>query len=206
MPYNIGLNDVVIMLACNDPNNGVHTGRCDAIEILTDWQDSDPLLKLEGAAWRCSLVADTDRVWPDGERFEGILHFGKLSLPWRDAKSYVGNWCWDAVVVPVSDAARLIATLWQSPRWDIEEGEQSLFDAWKARTTRPGLTATQQWEVLLRHQTVERGLAPFRGDAGQSARRGDGGGLDNGHCHYTPEHLSPALWSLPAGTVPHSLR
>ena len=147
--------NVVVMLACNDPDNGVHTGYCDAVELLPRWRDGDPLLKLDGVPWRCQCQAITakERVWCAGTGYEGLLRFGRLRVPYLDAQSWVGNWCWDAVVLHVEHAAILVATLCASPRWGIEEGASVLYDAWQA-----GLKTAGEWEALLRTELAAVGV------------------------------------------------
>ena len=154
VPYHGDCPEIVVMLACNDHRNGLPTGKCDAVQFLTDWQAGAPVLKLDGGPWRCRLIADTDRVWPDGGRYEGVLQFGRLALPWKNATSWVGNWCWEAVTLAVEQAAILVATLCASPRWGLEAAAMELYDAWVA-----GLQDAGQWEVLLRSEREKREVA-----------------------------------------------
>jgi hypothetical protein len=136
-------HSIVLLLACNDPDNGLHTGRCDCIEVLSSWCD-EPLLKLQGSAWRCALLAC------DNGPYEGVLQFGRLRLPWSNAKTWYGNWCWDVVKVPLEAAAHLLATLQQSKWWDVEEGDTCLFEAWRGEKL-----DKNAWMILLQ-QTKEQ--------------------------------------------------
>ena len=123
---------MLLMLCCNNPDNGMHTGRCDSIEVFASVKDSDPLLKLHGSSWRCVR----DGSW---------LKIGHQRLFCTGYKEWVGNWCWDAAHVPATfDVARLLVALQRSPLWDAETGVMLLYDAWKKQNL-----AIQEWQHLL---------------------------------------------------------
>mgnify|MGYP001586949662 FL=1 len=124
---------MLLKLRCNDPANGIHTGRCDGIEIFTSEKHPDALLELHGTAWRCHRE---EVSW---------LIFGRQRLLIRRYKAWVGNWCWDAAIVPaVFDIANLLVALQRSTYWDVESGDSKLFDTWHARAAK-----RQTWERLL---------------------------------------------------------
>ena len=125
---------MLLMLACNDPKNGMHTGRCDSIEILASAKSPDALLELHGDSWRCVR----DGSW---------LKIGHQRLFCAGYKEWVGNWCWDAAYVPATiDVARLLVALQRSPLWDVEAGDTLLYDAWKKRNL-----DVQEWQHVLEH-------------------------------------------------------
>ena len=127
---------MLLMLCCNDPTNGMHTGQCNSIEVFASAKSSPVLLELHGNAWCCVH----DGSW---------LKIGHQRLFCADYKTWVGNWCWDAAHVPaVSDMARLLVVLQRSRYWDVEAGNTLLYDAWKKRNI-----TTQEWQRLL-EQTV----------------------------------------------------
>ena len=123
---------MLLMLCCNDPANGMHTGRCDSIEVLASAKSSPVLLELHGNASRCV-------------RNGSWLRIGHQRLFCANYKEWVGNWCWDAAHIPAtSDVAQLLVALQRSPYWDVEAGATLLHDAWQKRNL-----ALQEWQHLL---------------------------------------------------------
>lgn len=102
-----------LMLACNDPATGTHTGQVDQIEI------SDYILQAEGPPISCSH--------PEPGKLELADHI-------YDAKSYgewAGNWCWDCATLPSAAVARILERL-REMGWAIIEAETSLFEKWQS--------------------------------------------------------------------------
>jgi len=86
---------MLLMLCVNDHRNGVFTGRCrsisladpDHLTIESPWLDS---------ALKCRLDY-------------GVFGLGKSALwPHDGLQEWVGNWCWNAVVVEPETAAHVI--------------------------------------------------------------------------------------------------
>jgi hypothetical protein len=86
---------VVVALCCNDSDNGLPTGHVSAVECdgceLTgpNWNGRGPVVRY-----------NADRV-----------KIGRHWYPVYHHQMWWGNWCWDAVWMPVADARLLLARL-----------------------------------------------------------------------------------------------
>lgn len=88
-----------VMIQVNDHRNGNYCGRCGGIHIA-DFIDLEPHVLPEP---RCTLR---------GERFS--IHRKPFTI--RGHSHWVGNWCWDSIMLTWPDAASLIAHV-LSQRW-----------------------------------------------------------------------------------------
>jgi hypothetical protein len=108
------MNEIQIMMATNDPDNGNFTGRCDAIDIAAP-----------GAEIVMELRSDRPlSVTRLGRR---NLRLGHTSQRILGYSTWVGNWCWDMVTVDVRTAVKIINYLRQRG-WQCEAGERELYD------------------------------------------------------------------------------
>lgn len=114
-------------MACNNPDNGIHTGQVESIQVFGA-DDVDPMLMLTGPSARC-------RVWRSTKasklRFLRLGHIPAIRV--LSYATWVGNWCWDAALVSDADAAKVANYLrrrgWQNEggwidvgkKWDSEE-------------------------------------------------------------------------------------
>lgn len=106
---------IVFMMACNNPDNGVHQGWADHFTFEVGWE---PTLELEGQRIAVRLEGDQLRV---SRRKFHIQNYGE----------WVGNWCWDAAKMDVATALDLIAYLQSMKKFQCISGFSDIFDAWK---------------------------------------------------------------------------
>lgn len=85
---------VRVGFACNDGDNGLFTGKVEAISISRGGESLD----LELQKGRASPLRVSD---------DFILIF-RLKFETFGSKFWVGNWCWDEYVLALPDAARLL--------------------------------------------------------------------------------------------------
>lgn len=113
---------ISLHLACNDPDNGNHTGQVDSIQFYGS-DNLDPMLMLHGRALRCV-------PWRSGggkTRFLRLGHFPAIRMP--GYATWVGNWCWDAALISDDDAAK-IANYLRKRGWHNEGGWVEMGDKW----------------------------------------------------------------------------
>lgn len=113
---------VKLMLAVNDPDNGDFSGQVRAVEVV-DRRGGDIYIGLESSFWDW---APPCRLWPEGE-----LQIGRRRFPILGHLSWVGNWCWDLVIVTAWTAARIFNWLRLQGYWSIDVGEHSMFEKWQ---------------------------------------------------------------------------
>lgn len=85
---------VRVGFACNDGDNGLFTGKVEAISISRAGESLDLELQ-KGRASPLTAGEDWIRIF-------------RLKLETFGSKRWVGNWCWDEYVLAVPDAARLL--------------------------------------------------------------------------------------------------
>jgi len=126
------MKHIMVMLAVNDHRNGDHVGRLRAIKF-SQRGESTPLLALDSYYLNsdgsrvypaCSYNQQTKRVQIGARRFEVMTYF-----------NWVGNWCWDAVIVQPEVAARLFNYLcWcYHSKFSAEGGTELFGELWKTR-------------------------------------------------------------------------
>jgi len=94
-------------LAANDYRNGQPSGKTDRIEI-------EDFLQMEGPSVSCTI--DRNKLEIDG------LHFNL-----KGYRTWVGNWCWDSVLLESAHVAKIINHL-LNKSWSVFEAEANLFD------------------------------------------------------------------------------
>lgn len=104
----------LLTFACNNPNNGMDTGKVDAISF-----GSADTLELYGKTLRLRQVDDHH------------IRIGHITLPHKGYRTWVGNWCWDGAWVETEDAARLLRYL-RLHGWECESGEVGLVEKFEA--------------------------------------------------------------------------
>lgn len=102
-----------IMLAVNDPDNGIETGYVRAI-------DFDDLLSV----WAYDPVMTCRCVGNDK------LRLGRRVFPIQGYTTWVGNWCWDAVSVDIETANAIAEHIRKSGKFSPEQGVIEVWDAW----------------------------------------------------------------------------
>ena len=121
-------NEVDIMLAVNEPRNGLPRHTVDYVHI------GDELLEMEGPPLQ----------W--GKTRVGVLNIASSprqpltsyhSFELKGYQQWAGNWCWDRAVIRVEHLPRFLRVL-KDAGWDCISGEASLFEMWK-RDEVPGI-------------------------------------------------------------------
>lgn len=90
---------VTVSLACNDARNGSYVGHTEAVDFDA-WPDGHHI----------SLRGRRLRVVFSG-RGGKSLRVGRRWFDGDNRARWVGNWCWDAVSMPLAEAKRLVAYL-----------------------------------------------------------------------------------------------
>ncbi|MGE4323393.1 MAG: hypothetical protein AB7E60_10245 [Sphingobium sp.] len=113
-----------IDIACNDPDNGLFAGRAAAIHVD---MPGDILMEL-GA---CDMAGPRMRETDDG------IAISNKRFPVLGQASWVGNWCWNRYWMAVDTAVDFLAWLHARGRFDVEQAEERLFNAWKSDARLP---------------------------------------------------------------------
>lgn len=115
---------VHLHLACNNPDNGNHTGQVDSIQFFGG-DDLDPMLMLNGQDLVCRLL----NSMTDSTVFLRLGHLSSVVV--HRYANWVGNWCWDAALVSAADAAK-VANYLRSRGWQNEGGWVDMGEKWDA--------------------------------------------------------------------------
>ncbi len=107
---------VTLHVACNDPDNGMFTGKFDAAEISA--AGCDTIIRLDGPDTRIAEIRDPSCT-PKSR-----LRVGRLVMPLYGSREWVGSWCWDAYKILLPDAVRVLNYL-KRRGWTWEEADQS---------------------------------------------------------------------------------
>lgn len=110
------MKTITINLCCNDSQGD--TEALHQVEI-------GELLHLHGDLFD----GDDIHFEPD----KSAVHINQVRYPIRGYKPWVGNICWDAVVMTTEDAARLVNHLRELPHWSVFEGVCELFEAFQSK-------------------------------------------------------------------------
>lgn len=110
-----------VMLCVNDPDNGAFTGRVHSIEV------DHELISLEGPIEEVDedLVATTEVVLG-----KGSITIGGELFQHRGHSNWVGNWCWDAVMMTPMVTLSLLNHL-KRLGWGCHLAETGLFERWR---------------------------------------------------------------------------
>ena len=113
-----------VMLCCNDPDNGIFDGHLSALEI-------GPNMSFSSTQWKGPRLA---YLGGDGRTFghARVRIAGKV-FPICGYRNWVGNWCWDCVTMRGETVIELLNWPRFSQFFDIDEGEERLFNWFKAR-------------------------------------------------------------------------
>lgn len=116
---------IPVMLCINDPNNGLGEGRVRAIEVGSR-ERGDLFLSFE-----------TDDPGPVCRlRFEDStavrVRISRHEYPIEAYRQWVGNWCWDCVLMRPRAVARLLNDLYAAQRWTLDEGFTEWWEYWQS--------------------------------------------------------------------------
>jgi hypothetical protein len=117
MTYSAKIAGDVRNVRCNDPDNGIFTGKVEAIHL------PDRLLNLERWGQPCTFV----------ERKEDVIRLAGKNWTITGSKYGVGNWCWNGYRMTLDTAVRFLVWLHGRHLFYCDSGEERLFDAWKSR-------------------------------------------------------------------------
>lgn len=121
--------NVSVHIACNDHRNGEFSGRFGDLAVDVGRETA---IRLEyGDALRCkihggSLLVQYPLDTPESAASAHVIE----RYPIRSHNVWVGNWCWDAVGMDVSDACRLLNRL-RGEGWSCTEAWEGLYAAWE---------------------------------------------------------------------------
>ncbi len=106
---------VRVDVACNDPRNGVFTGRAEQIQIGSD------LIDLEAKRHPAPAFAEVD----------GTIRLAGMAWPICGWDGWVGNWCWNGYWLKIDDAVRFLTWLHQRDLYTLSTGETRIFNRWR---------------------------------------------------------------------------
>jgi hypothetical protein len=101
-----------VSLACNDPDNGIFSGRL----LMVEYNGMELTHDHWGVGVAISFL-DERTIRVSRRQF---------AVNWR--KSWYGNWCWEAVGMPRKEAHRLVAYLRESGDWHCESAPTRLYE------------------------------------------------------------------------------
>lgn len=117
---------VMLHVACNDGDNGLFSGKAEALEIQYG-RDLDDRLSFSPNFfdWSPAFVVDWEKQW---------LQIGGLPrINYTKHGAHVGNWCWDCFKVRREDAANLIAHPKIRKWFSLDEAPTDLWEAYHGR-------------------------------------------------------------------------
>lgn len=117
---------IAIDIACNDPYNGLFAYRAAAIQIPVA---GDILMEL----------AASDMRGPRMREGGDYIAISNRKWPITGAKGWVGNWVWDRFWMELDVAVEFIAWVHSKGRFDVEQAEERLFNAWQSKLRFPTL-------------------------------------------------------------------
>ena len=113
---------ILVMLCCNHYRNGVFNGRLCGVDFgheLLEVVCSD----LRGDRMRYS--------WSEMTQGSGKIHLkGHKEFCFSGHREWVGNWCWDGVMMSLTEAARLANHLKTLHWWHCDAAEESMYEKW----------------------------------------------------------------------------
>ena len=112
------MSDIIrILLAVNNPDNGVHSGYLRAVDfgdLLSVW------------AYDNAMTCRLERLGIDR------LRIGRKTFPIMDYHTWVGDRCWDAVVVDGDVANAIAEHVRKSGKFNPEMGVIEIWNAWNS--------------------------------------------------------------------------
>lgn len=125
-------NFVSIDFCCNNPDNGMFTGRFDSVSIGNgvlhiDNQYSPP----RAPKLQYDFALSEDRGF-DAASAIGRIKVSRRWFPVHGYKYGWGNWCWDMVLMAPADAIRLLNYLREMNLFRIDSGFTKWCDRWDA--------------------------------------------------------------------------
>lgn len=113
---NIPLNQIMIDIACNNPDDGIFAGRAEMIEIAGDF------LQLELAGCRAPKFTDL------GDE----IRLSRRKWPIVGSKDWIGNWCWNGYWMKIPIAVDFLAWLQTTRIFHCTCGEERAYNIWNS--------------------------------------------------------------------------
>lgn len=122
---------------CNDPNNGLFTGKVSDFNI--DLPCGEPL-ELSGPECRITVLVNRIKI-------------GQKSFLFRNYREWVGNWCWNAATLEDEAVWRLVSYLRDVKKWTCQCGPTGLFDLINENRGEP--LSREKWNDALKAGSPE---------------------------------------------------
>lgn len=121
---------VEVLLCCNNPDNGVFTGRLCAIEV-------GPNLRFETAGlWSERLGPCLRYLWREERPHRGAgtqrIAISGRYFPIINYRCWFGNWCWDAVAMRGATVLALLNWMKRKPWFALHEAEERLWNHYES--------------------------------------------------------------------------
>jgi len=113
-----------ISFACNDPANGIFTGRVDGINV-------ESLYQIGSTAWDASLEhrhVEGVTITVDHQRNRFRIH--RVWFPFVRRIPWFGNWCWEAFEMTRPQAKQLLLLMRERRCWSCDEGPKAFYRWW----------------------------------------------------------------------------
>lgn len=112
---------VLVMIACNNPDNGMFEGRFDALHIETESHDELSFMAFN------PIAVEVDHK-------KKILMIEGMQMNFTKSQEWHGNWCWNAYRVSPEKAARLLNFVIRKG-WKPDMGTNHLFEKAERKST-----------------------------------------------------------------------
>lgn len=109
-------------LLCVNGEGGLPSGRIEGVDFMGV---GEVRLELRACIWPPSACPRFSRL------SDSRIRISRREFPVLGYKEWVGNWCWDEVLLPPSDGADLLNYL-KSIGWQCEGGMSPYFEMWMA--------------------------------------------------------------------------
>lgn len=114
MVLRIADNQVMIEVACNDPDNGVFAYRVEQIQIGREF-----------------IELEARRSAPRFVELDGAIRLAGKHWPIRGSKDWFGNWCWNGYWIDIPVAVEFLCWLHSRKLFDLSCGEARIFNLWR---------------------------------------------------------------------------
>ena len=116
--------DVRLQIDCNNHEDGSFNGSFAMVELY--------VRPPEEVAWTHVLSLEGDVFHGDVVQiYDQTATLAELEIAHEGHDKWVGNWCWDDLLVSEEDALRLLEHLRQLGHWQVTEAPESIFDGWE---------------------------------------------------------------------------
>lgn len=120
-------------IACNEHHSGQFRGSASSF-LFEFFAGSRPMADctIESKYSNCDLRVSFACALPKRNDTRDTIVLGRShAMPFESYQEWLGNWCWDAMVIRPADAVRLLRKLRRSG-FHIDSGTSRLWDWWEA--------------------------------------------------------------------------